>query len=492
MTEAVDTPVVVEKPIREGHGVVEKDRRLARIVLLDDVVPHPNADKLDLALVGGWQLCVKKDEFRKGDKVIYCEIDSLLPLSQVELFGFLEERRSSNRRVNGENYHRLSTIKLRKELSQGLLVPLPEKYKNWAVETNMTLELGILKYEPKPVRERDGANAPAASDWYGKLIRRILRGLDGELMPWPGQLTKSDQDRVQNKTTAFTVAKDNETSFEITVKLDGSSMTVFCIDDKGVRTGVCSRNYELSLGDEANWSLFDQVRHFVGAFMVRNRKIIRRAKKLDKDGNWVKGWKWNGINIPEWRKGPLVSENNFTTYVKEHGIVERLRKYQKETGEFITVQGELIGPNIQSNFEGVDKNEYHVFSVFRNGNEEVLPDEAREIVAKLGLTYVPVVDANYVIPKDATVKDILEMAEGQRAFNPTKDSFREGLVFKARNVVMSWKAISNKYLLKKEAEEEREAKAEERAAAAEAERLSKLTPEELEAEQQAAEEKLAA
>lgn len=491
MTE-VTTAVVVDKPIREGHGVVEKDRKLARIVALDDVVVHPNADNLDLAIVGGWQLCIKKGEFKKGDLVIYCEIDSLLPLSQVELFGFLEDRRSSNRCVNGENYHRLSTIKLRKELSQGLIVPIPEKYKDLPVDTNMTLELGILKYEPKPVRERDGGQAEASNDWYGKLIRRILRGLDGELMPWPGQLTKSDQDRVQNKTTAFTIARENETSFEITVKLDGSSMTVFCIDDKGVRVGVCSRNYELSLGNEANWSLFDQVRHFVGAFMVRNRKIVRKIKRLNKDGVLVPGWKWNGIHLPEWRKGPLVSENNFTTYVKEHGIVERLQQYQKETGEFITVQGELIGPNIQSNFEGVEKNEYHVFSVFRNGNEEILPDEAREIVAKLGLTYVPVLDANYVIPKDATVKDILEMAEGQRAFNGTKDSFREGLVFKARNVVMSWKAISNKYLLKKEAEEEKEAKAAEKAAAAEAERISKLSVEEMAAEHVEAELKKAA
>lgn len=475
MTEA--TAVVVEelKPLREAAGVVEKDRKLARIVRVDNVVAHPNADKLELVLIGGWQLCSTKGQYVKDQLAIYCEIDSLLPLSNIDLFGFLEARRSDNRRVNGENYHRLKTIKLRKELSQGLLVPLPEKYKDLPVDTNLTLELGILKYEPKPVKERDGSGEPAKSDWYGRLVRRILRGLDGELAPWPGQLTKSDQDRVQNKSTAFSIAKENQTSFEVTWKLDGSSMTVFCINDRGVRTGVCSRNYELSLGDEADWSLFDQVRHFVGAFLVRNRKVIRKSKSLQADGTFKNGWKWNGIHIPEWRKGPLAQENNFTTYVKQHEVIQKLKAYHAETGEFITVQGELVGPNIQSNFEGVEKNEFYVFSVFRDGNVEVLPDEAREIVAKLGLTYVPVLDDNFVIGADVEVKDILAMAEGPRGLNPTKDTFREGLVFKARNVVLSWKAISNRYLLKKEEQEEREAKAEEKAAA-EAARLAAEQP----------------
>jgi hypothetical protein len=433
MTEAVVAPVVEEKPIRDGFGVVEKDRKLARIVEINDVVKHPNADALELAVVGGWQLCVKIGEYKKGERAVYCEIDSLLPLSNVELFGFLEERRSSNRRVNGENYHRLSTIKLRKELSQGLLVPVPDKYKDLPVDTNLTLELGILKYEPKPQTERDGNGAVAASDWYGRLVRRILKGLDGSLMPWPGQLIKSDQDRVQNKTVAFTLAQEDGTEFEVTYKLDGSSMTVFCLDDSGVRTGVCSRNFELSLGDAAPWSLLDQIRYWTGSFLARNRKMFKVKR----------------IHWPEWRKGALVTENNFTRYVKEHEVVQKLKAYQARTGQYITVQGELIGPDIQSNFEGVEKHEFYVFSVFRNGNEELLPDEARVIVAELGLTYVPVAHESFVIPKDATVKDILAMAEGQRAFNQKKGTYREGFVFKARNKILSFKCISNSYLLKK-------------------------------------------
>ena len=76
---------VVQKEIKAGFGVVEKDRKLARIVIIDDVVPHPNAERLELAVIGGWQLCVKLGEYKKGDRAVYCEIDSLLPLSNVEL-----------------------------------------------------------------------------------------------------------------------------------------------------------------------------------------------------------------------------------------------------------------------------------------------------------------------------------------------------------------------------------------------------------------------
>ncbi|MOA59970.1 hypothetical protein D3C78_1847300 [compost metagenome] len=63
--------------------------------------------------------------------------------------------------------------------------------------------------------------------------------------------------------------------------------------------------------------------------------------------------------------------------------------------------------------------------------------------------------------------DVLKMAEGPSAFK-NKRGYREGLVFKSNQRVLSWKAISTKYLLKLEEELEKEAKAEEAAALAEA------------------------
>lgn len=462
VSDTVDVPpqpqIRITKPIEELSTctwVVEKDRKLARIVVVDNVVEHKNADRLELCMVGGWQCVSGKGNFKKGDLAVYCEIDSLLPTDYVD-FNFLENRNSDNRNIDGVRYHRLTTSKLRKELSQGLLIPVPAKFKNSPVDTNLTLELGILKYEGKaPNVQKDKDARPKSL--YMKLATRILRGLSGALLPWPRQLTKSDQDRIQNKTTAFDAAKEEKTKFEVTYKLDGSSMTCFLVNDEGtLRDGVCSRNYELPLGGK-EYSFWDKVRLYVGTTMIRNRRFLTT-------------WKWNKV---EWVNTSTGVSDHFTEMYKEQKIADRLWKYYQDHGVAITVQGELIGPSIQANFEGMGKNEYHVFSVYKDGHKEVLPAEAREICKELGLNYVPVFEDEFTIPDDWTVQDVLNYAEGQRAFNPvTKSkagpaSFREGLVFKALDKVFSFKAISNAYLLYKTKQEEDEAKAAEKAALAE-------------------------
>lgn len=434
---------------------LEKDRKLARIVVIDDVREHKNADRLELCIVGGWQCVSGKGNFKKGDRAVYCEIDSLLPTDYVD-FNFLENRNSDNRNVEGKRYHRLTTSKLRKELSQGLLVPVPAKFKDSPVDTNLTLELGILKYEGRAQKEKSEKEARPKT-LYMKFATWLLKGLSGALLPWPRQLTKSDQDRIQNKTTAFDMAKEDTTQFEVTYKLDGSSMTCFLINDEGtLRDGVCSRNYELPLGGK-EYSFWDKIRLYVGTTLIRNRRFFLTRS-------------WNKV---DWVNTSTGVSDHFTTAYRDLSIADRLWAYYRKHGVELAIQGELIGPNIQSNFEGVDSNQYRVFTVYKNGHQEVLPAEAREIVKELGLTYVPVLDEEFVIPADWEIADILKYAEGQRAYNPIEKSgkvaatFREGLVFKALNKVFSFKAISNSYLLYKAKIEAEEEAAAEKAALAE-------------------------
>ena len=97
------------------------DRKLASVVKVLKVEPIEGADAIEKVSVLGWQVVSRKGEFKEGDKAVYFEVDSFLPIKPE--FEFL--RKSSYKKlVDGSEGFRLKTIKLRKTLSQGLLLPI--------------------------------------------------------------------------------------------------------------------------------------------------------------------------------------------------------------------------------------------------------------------------------------------------------------------------------------------------------------------------------
>ncbi|MBL8897120.1 MAG: RNA ligase (ATP) [Planctomycetes bacterium] len=94
------------------------------VIALRDLRPHPNADALELATVGGWQLCVKKGAHRNGDAVVYFEAGTALP---PEVADRLLVRRYLAEKTDafGQRVLVVQRIKLRGEASFGLAV-LPE------------------------------------------------------------------------------------------------------------------------------------------------------------------------------------------------------------------------------------------------------------------------------------------------------------------------------------------------------------------------------
>lgn len=98
-------------------------RKLATIRRIKDILPHNNADTLELAIVDGWQVVVRKSEFKAGDKIIFCEVDCVLPIR--DQFEFLRSCCYVKREwlPSGEGF-RLRTIRLRGALSQGLVLPI--------------------------------------------------------------------------------------------------------------------------------------------------------------------------------------------------------------------------------------------------------------------------------------------------------------------------------------------------------------------------------
>jgi RNA ligase (TIGR02306 family) len=191
-------------------------RKLATVETILDVTPVENSDNLDVVTVRGWKCVTKRNTFSVGDSCIYFEIDSLIPNS-YSWSNFLKTTHTNSR---GLNCHRLRTIKLRGQISQGLVIPLREIYKDETCLTNedLTTQLGIELYEP-----------PVLYSLSGKVIR-----------PFPSFITKTDEERVQN---ILPELKDfSQTAFYITEKLDGTSFTAYLKDGK---FGVCSRNLEL-------------------------------------------------------------------------------------------------------------------------------------------------------------------------------------------------------------------------------------------------------
>lgn len=436
-----------------GRAVTEDFRQLARVVAIDDVIPHPNADLLSIAIIGGWQVCIKLDEFKKGNLALYCEIDALVPTSVPE-FAFLEARTDSLKSFGEQTYSRIKTIKLRKELSQGLLVPIPRQLEAPVEEgDDLTQALGVLKYEKSA--SKNATEVEANYSWYHRLALRIY-GPEVEPLPFPALLRKSEENRVQNSSSQYQRAVADGEEFEVSVKLDGESMTVYVLPSTTgtVEYGVCSRNCEIRKNDIV-FTYPQALRRWLGGLMIRNRRAIslrRITWPTAYQGvlGWIREFRANNtrrdlfnVGVPEFKRVIRADSDNFMRFALKHGLMRRLEDMYNETGIAYTVQGELFGPGIQSNHEGVSELAFNVYRVYRNGREVLAPDTAQRTCIALGLSYVPVLEQSAKLP--ATMAEALKRAEGKCYY--TNKGHREGLVFKSLSRDYSFKVISNKYLL---------------------------------------------
>jgi RNA ligase (TIGR02306 family) len=212
-------------------------RKLASVQVVNAVEPIPGADAIERLRVLGWWVVGKAGEFRPGDPVVYCEIDSLLP--ERPEFEFL--RKSSFKPADPDSGRpagfRIKTVKLRGQVSQGICFPLAVLPPGTptAEGTDVTAALGVVKYEP-----------PVPAGMTGK-----VRG------PFPQWLPKTDETRVQ--VLEGVLARHRGRTFHLTEKLDGTSFTAFVTDDG---FGVCSRNLWLDERDEAS-------------------QLVRLARRLD-------------------------------------------------------------------------------------------------------------------------------------------------------------------------------------------------------------------
>lgn len=337
-------------------------RKLATIDTVKNIAPIDGADLIELATIRGWNVVIKKDEFQIGDKVIYCEIDSWIP---KEIAPFLSH--DDAKPYKGIFGGRLRTKKIRGVFSQGLVLnPKEFGVDSLEVGSDVSEQLGIIKWE---------------CDNIG--------GLAGDIKgDFPIFIRKTDQERLQNIETI------PNSSYTITEKLEGSSMTIYRKD--GV-FGVCSRNIDL---------------------------------KLEQTGNMFVN-KFKNVYDKEFEKSWIELENRI--------------------GEF-ALQGELVGEKIQGNLYEIKGMEFYVFGLWSVNNQSLIHfHQMVELVEQYfpKLKIVPIVDSDYrVDDPNFNLDEFMALANMKSNINPSK--IAEGIVCYTNDTAkpFSFKVINNNYLLK--------------------------------------------
>lgn len=193
-------------------------RKMASIQKIAEVKAIPDADKICAYRVNGWWIVDQVGKYVVGDLVVYAEPDSFIPTT---LAPFLTKPGHFPKTYLGVEGEKLRTIRLRKQLSQGLLLPFPPEFADptqFIVGTDVSEDLGIVKWEAPP--EFTSADARGS---------------------FPSFIVKTDQNRIQNCYVDMAELFEDNT-WEETEKCEGSSMTVYFRDGD---FGVCSRNLDL-------------------------------------------------------------------------------------------------------------------------------------------------------------------------------------------------------------------------------------------------------
>jgi RNA ligase (TIGR02306 family) len=392
----------------------ENIRKLVTVRSIDALTPIEGADLIEAASIEGWTVVVKKGEFQVGDKCVYIEIDSFLK-DGVPAWQFLVDK--SSRTFEGVKGHKVRTMKLRGIISQGFVLPLkvvPE-ITDLSRDVDQSELLGIKKWEASLPACLQGQAQGLFPSFIRKTDQERIQNLKNEVFGYEDIYVPFDTTNIPEDAVLAMVAKGDaviregktfkvmkarasvDDRYEVSMKLDGSSMTTFArIVDGQVESGVCSRNLQLKINDEN-------------------------------------------------------AGNSFVSMAVNSGLLKAL-EYMAAQGVELAVQGELLAPGIQENQEMLSAPEFFVFDIFDIANQEYMSSELRhrtlDRLVELGVKvkHVPVLEYKVKLCDIglSTVGDILKFAEGP-SLNATQ---REGVVFKRADGQFSFKAISNKWLLK--------------------------------------------
>ena len=405
-------------------------RELAYIVNIDAIEPIQGSDNCECAIVGGWHVMVRKNEFKVGDPAIYFEIDSYLDPSNP-VFSFMEKK---NYKVKTQRYTFGGKGNF---ISQGLLMsaanfgwsiglasftkdgPVIIDDKNEEHTPNdesrfLTKQLGVTYYvaedntrkansvdKYKKMAQRNGklfSHQPfrwlMKRTWGRKLLFVFFGRKRDKKSGWPAWVVKTDEERVQNMPW---ILNDKE-PWIATEKIDGTSTT-----------------FTMKRG---KWPHKDE-------FYVCSRNVV-----FDK---------------PD--KACFYDTNVYTEMAEKYDIYNKMKDllYNHFADcEWITIQGETYGPGIQKRDYHAPEHAFMAFNFITSKDGRWGTEKMVDLLQEhMGIPCVPVLDTNFILPD--TVEELLAYVTAESVCD---HDLREGIVFRSKDGSKSFKAVSNEFLLK--------------------------------------------
>lgn len=359
------------------------DRALASIQLINNLEPIKKKDRIELATIQGWTVIVEKGKYRIGDKVIYIQYDTILPIKPE--FEFLRKRCYSPR-YNG---FRIRNMSMGGVFSQGIvfdisLVPVKDRI----LHKDVSKQLGIRKYDPEAIKALVALNNKPKNSLIKlilkySLTRRIYSFFSKRnSLLYPKDISKSRETNIQ---VAFN-SMDKDTVFYLTEKLEGSAATYE------------NRVYRTWYGKPKN------------IFRVYSHNTLRPKED---DSIW-------------WR------------IARQENLQEKLK------GRNLVIQGEIVGEGIQKNIYKLPEIRFYIYGM-KYLNLPTSPIQLADLIytsTTLRLQLVPMLEQRKLFQ---TIPEILKHAEGQSKLN--KETKREGVVWRdIHDHRIGFKAKSISYL----------------------------------------------
>lgn len=382
----------------------KKERELAYVVKIDEIRPIEGADRVEVAIVNGWHIMVRKDQFKPGDLAVYFEIDSKVPAE--EPFMFLEPKHF---KIKTQKYFKGTVI------SQGLLMSFEDF--GWEKDAYKLGDFLTQKLKVTYAVEEDNARKASSADKYKKMAQRhgklfshqpfrwLMRRTWGKKIlflffgktsdkktGWPAWVAKTDEERVENMPWIF----DNKSPFVATEKIDGTSTTFTMKRGKFGKNDfyICSRNVVFDKPDK-------------NCFYDTN-VYIEMAEKYDIE---------------------KILESILT---------------DDPTLDWVTLQGETYGAGIQKRDYGLKEHRFAGFNFITSKEGRWDSVRAAKFMTQYNIPWVPILDENYILPDTIEELRAFSHSEGSRIDGVIK----EGIVFRSQDGSMSFKCVDPEFLMK--------------------------------------------